>query len=154
MPTQIIALECFHARRVTIHRAPSFRGLAAQICFLEKRESSTDNEFITFEVRLWVLATLLKTSIAGTHISCYRFSLLAENRSSVRRCFCSSQTLRCYYRSGLPRRSTHNQDDGFTPPVRWFCCIRNLSTAIYTWDDKFGVVLACFVHFAIGMLWE
>ena len=126
----------------------------------EMMESSIDNEFSTFDVRNRVLATLLKTSITST----YQIAAAVQNssqgpsnstftpsdllpqifaacwqKSFLRRCFCPCQTLHCHYYLGLPHWSMRNQDDGFTLPVRQFCCIRNLSTVIYTWDDKFSI---------------
>ena len=110
---------------------------------MEMRELSTANVFIKFDVCVRVLAIFLKTLIASTYqiavavqhsprgppiplppcqIYYYRFLLLVSKR-----CFFSDSLP-----LSLPRKSMHNQDNGFTLPVQRFCCIHSLSTAIYT----------------------
>ena len=168
----------FHARRVTNGRTPC-QGLAAQtLCRINEGIVywlSTDKVFIMFDVNLWVLATLLKTSITITHqiAAAVQHSLrgpsnptstlsellvkvfaTASKCSFLWRCFGLSQTLCCLYCLGLPCWSLHNQDDGLAPPVWQFCCLHSLSTVIYTWDERLADGLACFVYFAIGLLWE
>ena len=118
---------------------PAFRASLYRSVCREMRESSTDNVFITFNMHLRVLATLLKNWSQVQHsprgppiplppcqIFYYRFSLLVSKH-----CFFSN-----LLPLSLPRKSMHNQDDGFTLPVQQFCCIHSLSTAIYSWDNR------------------
>ena len=133
------------------------------------REPSLENEFITFDPHLRVLATLLKTLITLYIPDCSRstaqstrtrqsrfhlFQSLTSKHSFLWHCLSLSQTLRCHYWSGLPCWSLCNQDDGLH--------LQYDDSAVFTafpWQftpetRSSGYGLACFIHFAIGMLWE
>ena len=168
----------FHAKRVTNCRTPC-QGLAVQtLC--RKNEGivywlSTDKVFIMFDVSLWVLATLLKTLITITHqiAAAVQHSLrgpsnpnstlselLVKVFAAASKCsflwhsFGLSQTLCCLYCLGLLCWSLHNLDDGLTPPVRQFCCLHSLPRWFTAEMRGLADGLACFVYFAIGLLWE
>ena len=66
-------LEYFPVLKVLlILELPAFRALLCRSVCREMRELSTDNVFITFDMHLQVLATLLKTLIANTIPDCDR----------------------------------------------------------------------------------
>ena len=117
-------LEYFPVLKVLlILELPALRALLCRSVCREMRELSTDNVFITFDMHLQVLATLLKTLIANTIPDCDR---------------CTAQCTRTHqFHFHLVRSPTmHNQDNGFALHVQRFCCTHSLSTAMYTWDDR------------------
>ena len=137
-----------YARSVTVFRTSCFQGLAAQIClqgnegivywqcvYLVWRASpstSYTSQDIDrkYHTRMQPMYSTVHEDppipLPPCQISYYRFSLLASKHCF----FLDSLPL------SLPRKSMHNQDDGFTLLVQRFCCTRSLSTAIYTWDDR------------------
>ena len=126
-------------------------------------------------MRLQDLATLLKTwntlyildcsrstaQSMSTWQSCfhlfqplYRFPLFNSEHSFLWHCFSLCQTLHCHFWSCLPRCSLCNQDNGLH-------CQYGDSAVFAAFPWRFtpetrssGYGLACFINFAIGMLWE
>ena len=168
VPMRIIAFGIFfHATRDTIFE-PAFRASCARGLFAEKWVNHLLNLSLICRVSLSasyssLIATTYQITVAvqysaqGTSNSTSTYSALIL---SGFRCLLSnvvffgvaSSCLRLFtYLSGYHVEYAQLRQ-WFTLPVWQFCCARSLSTGIAPEATSLACELACFIHFAIGML--